>query len=35
MNTVGLDVGKKKCRAAVKDKNGQILNEFLETIKMG
>lgn len=28
MNTVGIDVGKRKCRAAVKDGNGQILSEF-------
>jgi transposase len=28
MNTVGIDVGKKKCRAAVKDSRGQILSEF-------
>jgi transposase len=28
MNTVGIDIGKKKCRAAVKDSGGQILNEF-------
>ena len=28
MNTVGIDVGKRKCKAAVKDGNGQTLNEF-------
>lgn len=28
MNTVGINVGKKKCRAAVKDSKGQILSEF-------
>ena len=28
MNTVGIDVGKRKCRAAIKDRSGQTLNEF-------
>ena len=28
MNTVGIDVGKRKCRAAIKDSRGRILNEF-------
>lgn len=28
MNTVGIDVGKRKCRAAIKDRSGQILSEF-------
>ena len=36
MNTVGIDVGKRKCRVTIKDRSGQTLNEFfLETIKMG
>jgi hypothetical protein len=29
MNTVGIDVGKRKCRAATKHGNEQILIEFL------
>ena len=28
MNTVGIDVGKRKCRGAIKDRSGQTLNEF-------
>ena len=28
MNNLGIDVGKKKCRAALKDDRGEILNEF-------
>jgi hypothetical protein len=28
MNTMGIDVGKRRCRAAIEDNNGQILNEF-------
>jgi hypothetical protein len=28
MNTAVIDVGKKKCRAVIKDRSGQILNEF-------
>ena len=28
MNTVGIDVGKRKCRAAIKDRTEQTLNEF-------
>jgi transposase len=28
MNTVGIDVGKRKCRAAIKDRSGRTLNEF-------
>ena len=28
MNTVGIDVGKRKCRVAIKDRSGQTLNEF-------
>jgi transposase len=29
MNTVGIDIGKRKCRAEIKDRNGHTLNEFL------
>jgi hypothetical protein len=25
---VGIDVGKRKCRATIKDRTGQILNDF-------
>ena len=28
MNTVGIDVGKRDCRAAIKDRTEQTLNEF-------
>jgi transposase len=28
MNHLGIDVGKRKCRAAIKDDNGRILDEF-------
>lgn len=28
MNNLGIDVGKKRCRAALKDDKGEILNEF-------
>ena len=28
MNNLGIDVGKKKCRAALKDDKGKILDEF-------
>lgn len=28
MNNLGIDVGKKKCRAALKDEKGEIINEF-------
>jgi transposase len=28
MNSIGIDVGKRKCRASVKDENGNILDEF-------
>lgn len=28
MNSIGIDVGKRKCRASVKDKDGNILEEF-------
>lgn len=28
MNHLGIDVGKRKCRAALKDDKGKILNEF-------
>ncbi len=28
MNHLGIDVGKRKCRAAIKDGNGRILDEF-------
>ncbi|MGB8935940.1 MAG: hypothetical protein WCC17_12625 [Candidatus Nitrosopolaris sp.] len=28
MNSLGIDVGKKKCRAALKDERGDIIREF-------
>jgi transposase len=28
MNSIGIDVGKRKCRASFKDENGNILDEF-------
>ena len=28
MNNLGIDVGKKKCRAALKDERGEIISEF-------
>ena len=28
MNHLGIDVGKRKCRAAIKDDKGKILDEF-------
>ena len=28
MNHLGIDVGKRKCRAAIKDGKGKILDEF-------
>ena len=28
MNNLGIDVGKRKCRAALKDDKGKILDEF-------
>jgi hypothetical protein len=28
MNTVGIDVGERKCRAAIKDRSGQTLDQF-------
>jgi len=28
MNNLGIDVGKKKCRAALKDERGEIVSEF-------
>ncbi len=28
MNHLGIDVGKRKCRAALKDDKGKILDEF-------
>jgi hypothetical protein len=28
MNNLGIDVGKKKCRAALKDERGNIIREF-------
>jgi transposase len=31
MNNLGIDVGKKKCRAALKDERGEIISEFLFT----
>jgi transposase len=31
MNNLGIDVGKKKCRAALKDGRGEIISEFFFT----
>ena len=28
MNNLGIDIGKRKCRAAIKDDKGKILDEF-------
>jgi N-acetylglucosamine kinase-like BadF-type ATPase len=28
MNSIGIDVGKRKCRASIKDEQGKILDEF-------
>jgi N-acetylglucosamine kinase-like BadF-type ATPase len=28
VNSLGIDVGKKKCRAALKDEGGDIIREF-------
>jgi hypothetical protein len=28
MNNLGVDVGKKKCRASLKGEKGEIINEF-------
>jgi hypothetical protein len=28
MNNLGIDVGKKMCRAALKDERGEIISEF-------
>jgi hypothetical protein len=28
MNSLGIDVGKKKCRAALKDERGDVIREF-------
>src|SRR5215469_6482873 len=31
MNNLGIDVGKKKCRAALKNERGEIISEFFFT----
>jgi len=35
MNNPGIDVGKKKCRAALKDERGKVINEFFSNNKAG
>jgi hypothetical protein len=35
VNSLGIDVGKKKCRAALKDERGDIIREFFSNNNEG